>query len=294
MKSFFILLILGSLTFVAAAQDYKGIWTGYLMAEAYNLQVLNMNYVLHVKDQNQNIVNGKAYLFRSNPLKAEGALDFIGVVKGNELRINELKILYSKIPADTARFLCIKDLELKLTQENGVDNLNGTFTGAGENSLPCYPGKAYLQRFNRDNQSSIPQAMLTALLLDNNDPNVFLNTKLARPIIIEVNSNVVQLEISDYLKEDGDIISVYHNRRPFIRNLEIVNKKSTHTLRLNRNLELHEIILYAENLGRIPPNTSTLTVSDGEREHRVLIQSSREVSAVVYLRYNPPQKSPVQ
>lgn len=273
------------------AQDYKGIWTGHLRADVYGATVLNMQYILHVKDQSQNIINGKAYLYRNNPLKAEGALDFIGVLKGSELKIKELKILYSRIPADTARFLCIKDLELNLSQEKGVENLNGTFTGAGENTLPCYPGKAYLERFSKENQDDIPPQLLTKLLLDDRDPNVFLQTKLARPIVLDVTNNVIELEIGDYLREDGDIVSVYHNRRPFIKNLPIMNKKSLHTLRLNRDTELHEIILYAENLGRVPPNTSTLKVFDGAKEHLIQITSSKEVSAVVYLRYNPAQKS---
>jgi len=287
----FIFLLSASTNF---AQDYKGIWTGHLRAEVYDATVLNMQYILHVKDQNQNIINGKAYLYRNNPLKAEGALDFIGVFKGSELKIKELKILYSRIPADTSRFLCIKDLQLTLSQDKGTENLNGTFTGAGENTLPCYPGKAYLQRFNTDNQAEIPPELLTKLLLDDRDPNVFMQTKLARPIVIEVTNNVIELEIGDYLREDGDIVSVYHNRRQFIKNLPIVNKKSIHTLRLNRDTELHEIILYAENLGRIPPNTSTLKVFDGTKEHLIQITSSKDVSAVVYLRYNPAQKSPSQ
>ena len=130
------------------------------------------------------------------------------------------------------------------------------------------------------------------MLLDDRDPNVFLKTKLARPIVIEVSDNVIQLEIRDYLKEDGDIISVYHNRRPFIRNLLISNTTTHYTLQFNKNTELHEIILYAENLGQIPPNTSNLKVFDGVKEHQVLIQSSKEVSAVIYFRYLPVQKSP--
>jgi len=294
MKNPYLLAILLFWGSAILAQDYKGIWTGHLRAEVYDATVLNVQYILHVKDQNQNIVNGKAYLYRNNPLKAEGSLDFIGVFKGSELKIKELKILYSRIPSDTLRFLCIKDLQLTLTQDKGVDNLNGTFTGAGENTIPCYPGKAYLQRFNTENQGNIPPQLLTSLLLDDRDPNVFLQTKLSRPIIIEVTNNVIELEIGDYLREDGDIISVYHNRRQFIKNLAIVNRKSIHTLRLNRDTELHEIILYAENLGRIPPNTSTLKVFDGTKEHQIQIISSKEVSAVVYLRYNPIQKSPSQ
>ncbi len=294
MKYFFFCLLFIALSISSVAQDYKGIWTGHLRAEVYDATVLNMHYVLHVKDQNQNIVNGKAYLFRNDPLKAEGALDFIGVSKGSQLKIKELKIIYSRLPADTARFLCIKDLELTFAQKDGEESLAGTFTGAGENTKPCYPGNAYLSRFNKDNQDNLPSGLLTTLLLDDRDPNVFLQTKLARPIVIDVTNNVIQLEIGDYLREDGDIISVYHNRRQFIKNLPIVTKKSIHTLRLNRDTELHEIILYAENLGRIPPNTSTLKVFDGTKEHQIQITSSKETSAVVYLRYNPEQKSPSQ
>ncbi|MDP3467451.1 MAG: hypothetical protein Q8S11_03915 [Daejeonella sp.] len=287
-----LLLLLAS--FSSFSQDYKGVWLGYMDTDLRHIRTLNVNYILHVKDQDNNIVNGKAYLYRDNPLRAEGILDFIGVINKNSLRINELKILHSKIPSDTARFLCIKDLKLNLTREEGIENLTGTFTGAGENSLPCYPGNVYLQRFTDANKQNIPQNYLTSILLDARDPNVFLQTKLARPIVIEITENVVRLEIRDYLKEDGDIVSVYHNRRPFIRNQLIVNKPSNHTLRLNRNQELHEIILYAENLGKIPPNTSNLRIYDGVKEHQVLIRSSKEVSAVVYLRYAPEQKSPPQ
>jgi len=276
------------------SQDYKGVWLGYMDTDLQNIRTLNVSYILHVKEQDNNIVNGKAYIYRDNPIRAEGILDFIGVVNKNILSINELKILHSKIPSDSARFLCIKDLKLKLTKEDGIENLSGTFTGAGENSLPCYPGNVYLQRYTDANRQIIPQNYLTSILLDARDPNVFLKTKLARPIVIEITENVVRIEIKDYLKEDGDIVSVYHNRKPFIRNQLIVNKPSNHTLRLNRNQELHEIILYAENLGRIPPNTSNLRIYDGVKEHQVLIQSSKEVSAVVYLRYAPEQKSPPQ
>ena len=289
-SSYIIILLITSLT--SFAQDYTGIWSGYMSADAEEKRALNVNYILHVKDQNQNIVSGKTYLYRNNPLSAEGILDFIGVVNKDKLTITELKIIHSKIPGDSTYFICIKDLELKLTVNSGIENLNGRFTGAGENSKSCYPGDVYLQRFNQANEQNILPSMLTTLLLDGKDPNVFLKTKLARPIVIEVSDYVIKLEIKDYLKEDGDIISVYHNRRPFIRNLSILNKPSFYTLRINREQELHEIILYAENLGRIPPNTSNLKIYDGAKVHQVLIQSSKEVSAVIYLRYVPAQKSP--
>jgi hypothetical protein len=35
----------------------------------------------------------------------------------------------------------------------------------------------------------------------------------------------------------------------------------------------------------VPPNTSTLTIIDGHRRHKVSILATKEKSAVIYLRY---------
>jgi hypothetical protein len=147
MKHLFTLFIIFA-SISGIAQDFKGVWLGYMDTDLQHIRTLSVNYILHVKEQDNNIVNGKAYLYRDNPLRAEGILDFIGVINKGSLRINELKILHSKIPSDTTRFLCIKDLKLNLTREDGIDNLTGTFTGAGENSstmLPreCLPATLY-------------------------------------------------------------------------------------------------------------------------------------------------------
>ena len=108
------LLFLLLATISGYSQDFKGVWLGYLDTDLQHTKTLDVNYILHIKDQDNNIVNGKAYIYRDNPLRAEGILDFIGVINKGSLRVNELKILHSKIPSDTARFLCIKDLKLSL------------------------------------------------------------------------------------------------------------------------------------------------------------------------------------
>lgn len=286
----FLLLILMSSQ--SLAQDYRGLWSGYLTTDPIERPVLNMQYVLNIMEQNQNVINGRAYVYRTNPLRAEGLLDFIGIAEGSQLRITELKIIYSKIPADTNRYLCIKDLELNFSREEKIEKLTGKFRGEIEEGSPCYPGKAFLQRYKPENISNIPQSLLTQILRESNDPSIFLKTRLARPIIIEVQSSVVQLQVKDYLREDGDIVSIYVNRKPFLRRLNVTSNTQRHNLRLDKSKELHEIIMYAENLGEVPPNTSDLRIFDGIKEHQVLIQSSKQTSAVIYLRYKPESKSP--
>jgi len=70
-------LLIIKLLFVSTSaftQDFKGIWLGYMDTDLQHIKTLNVNYILHVKDQDNNIVNGKAYLYRDNPIRAEGFL----------------------------------------------------------------------------------------------------------------------------------------------------------------------------------------------------------------------------
>lgn len=288
MKRLLLIVLLCLPGAIISAQDYTGLWHGYMKGQPQpHVRFLNTGYVLRVSDQKQNIVNGKAYVFRRGRAIYEGILDFIGIVENKRLKITELKILHSRVPNDSL-FLCVKCLELELEQESGSpERLEGKWTGEGVNRIPCYPGKAYLSRFDEKQPTDIPPALLMKIMKDSTDRFTFLNTKLAKPVIINVTNNVVGLEIRDYLRQDGDIISVYNNRNLFIKNLKIVKKPHRQTLRLDKRAGLHEIILYAENLGKIPPNTSIMTVTDGTLKHDLIIQSSRQESAVVYLRYNP-------
>jgi hypothetical protein len=47
----------------------------------------------------------------------------------------------------------------------------------------------------------------------------------------------------------------------------------------------HVLVMVAENLGRIPPNTSLMIVQDGEKRHQVSITSTEQKNAMVRFRY---------
>ncbi|MFA6946254.1 MAG: hypothetical protein WC220_10155, partial [Pedobacter sp.] len=77
MRYLSILLLFFASVLAAYAQDYKGVWLGYMDTDLQNVRTLNMNYILHVKEQDNKIINGKVYIYRDNPIRAEGILDFI-------------------------------------------------------------------------------------------------------------------------------------------------------------------------------------------------------------------------
>jgi hypothetical protein len=47
----------------------------------------------------------------------------------------------------------------------------------------------------------------------------------------------------------------------------------------------HVLVMVAENLGRIPPNTSLMIVQDGDKRYSVSITSTEQKNAMVRFRY---------
>ena len=47
----------------------------------------------------------------------------------------------------------------------------------------------------------------------------------------------------------------------------------------------YEFMMYADNLGRIPPNTSLMVITAGKKRYEMRISSSEQKSAVVKFRY---------
>lgn len=283
-----------------SAQNYTGIWQGYITASEGGLQYYNSGYALNVKSHQDDIITGNSYIYGRYTLKFEGLLDFIGTVQNQKSQswLTELKVLDYKTSNDTFR-LCVKLADLNFTHKDGIDYLTGNWNGSTESGSNCAPGKVYLQRYNPnkpDGIEPIPQEVMKMISDDNQSKMKFLETELMDPVIINVNSSFIHFELEDYMKEDMDTVSVYINRTPVLQNVKITKKPKTFAAHLDKRSELTEIIMYAENLGKIPPNTSTLTIIDGVKKYRVLIQSTREHSAVIYLRYagkkqvNPPKR----
>jgi hypothetical protein len=115
----------------------------------------------------------------------------------------------------------------------------------------------------------------------------FLETEAKKVTEIVVHNKELRLQLLDYLRVDNDTVSVYLNRNILAKNVWISKRATIINFRLDPGLEMHELLLYAENLGQIPPNTSELLIIDGRDTHRVMIVSDKQKTAAVYLKYKP-------
>ena len=98
--------------------------------------------------------------------------------------------------------------------------------------------------------------------------------------VLQVNSENIKVEIYDDGEIDNDIVSVYFN------NTLLVDKKtlSAQAYTLNLNLEkgkINELVLYADNLGEIPPNTALMVITDGINRFEVRLSADLKKNASV-------------
>lgn len=85
---------------------------------------------------------------------------------------------------------------------------------------------------------------------------------------------------------DNDTISVYHNRKLVLSKKRLTDRPLTVEIELSEDDDTHELVMVAENLGEIPPNTSLMVVNAGNKYYEVRITSTEQKNAVVVFKYD--------
>jgi hypothetical protein len=99
--------------------------------------------------------------------------------------------------------------------------------------------------------------------------------------VIEVESKTFTVDMYDNGQVDGDTISLYFNGKLMVSRQRL----STEPIHLNITIDPtrndNELVMYAENLGSIPPNTALMVVTVGDKRYEVNISSSEQTSGTV-------------
>lgn len=102
---------------------------------------------------------------------------------------------------------------------------------------------------------------------------------------ITTNANQVEINIYDNGTVDNDTISVYVDKKLVLSKKRLTEKAIPLTINLDENVNYHELVMVAENLGEIPPNTSLMVVKAGNKQYEVRITSTEQKNAVIIFKY---------
>ncbi|MBK7306037.1 MAG: N-acetylmuramoyl-L-alanine amidase [Chitinophagaceae bacterium] len=97
---------------------------------------------------------------------------------------------------------------------------------------------------------------------------------------IEVKNNKIEVDIYDDGEIDNDIVSVYFNKQMLVDKKSLTTNPHSITLTIEPG-KANELLLFAENLGTISPNTALMIITDGKTRHEVRLSADLKNNALV-------------
>lgn len=89
---------------------------------------------------------------------------------------------------------------------------------------------------------------------------------------MSVGSNKISINIWDHSRKDGDIVSIYLNGEAVISKYSLEYSKKKVELTLDPS-KPNDLFLYAHNLGKYPPNTVSIEITDGKTSENIVLNS---------------------
>ncbi len=118
-------------------------------------------------------------------------------------------------------------------------------------------------------------------------PKILLTRENELVKTITTSAKELNIRIYDNGAVDNDTISVYLDKKLVLSKKRLTEKAITLTVKLDDDDNYHELVMVAENLGEIPPNTSLMIVDAGKQQYEVRITSTEQKNAVIVFKYKP-------
>jgi hypothetical protein len=83
---------------------------------------------------------------------------------------------------------------------------------------------------------------------------------------------------------DGDTVTVLMNGNVVFSKVGLSTRANSKTIYITSNMDSVNLVMYAESLGEIPPNTGLLIVNDGEKRYDVRFSADLKTNAAIILR----------
>ncbi|HTF04872.1 MAG TPA: hypothetical protein VK826_12685 [Bacteroidia bacterium] len=108
--------------------------------------------------------------------------------------------------------------------------------------------------------------------------------KVRKGRIVNVHNEEITVQVHDKNEVDGDSISLYYGDSLVAEHVALTKKKQSFTIKVNKDCP-KQLVLYAENLGSVPPNTAEITIKDGKQSTSIVLGSDFKWSDSIMLVY---------
>lgn len=300
----FLLLIV----FSGSAQKIGGFYKGTLYNDSTKM---TQNYELALAEYRGKIMGYSYVTFVANDTFYYGIRKIKAKIAGDFLIVEDDKMIANNFPEAPAKHVNrIVTIPLK-GQEDSLISINGRWKTNQTKIYYSVAGPVEAVKSNDSSGSALFAHLKELNLMPGNNTNAFAQTNIKEkkkvatekklltqktdPVVlnykqrknnmlqtIEVVSDSLFLSFYDNGVVDGDSISVYLNGQAVVQNAML---KAVATKKIIRfpGKESH-LLLVAENLGSIPPNTGLLVIRDGEKIYQINFSADLQTNAAILLK----------
>jgi hypothetical protein len=286
------------------AQEISGGWYGRadVMVEGNH-----SNYLaeLNVRQQGNEIEGIMGYYFKNTyqSFFIRGQYN----PRNRTVKIKDIPIMYYRSSASMPAVHCMMDFEAQLSISRAKSTLKGYFLSDAKYRYTCPDIDIRLTRDESQNTDSLmkeasamermwlpapEEVVVTPVLLAEKKAEPALAPALQtfserKPFLIreiEVESDSIRVSLYDNGDIDGDTVSVFYNKTLILMKQGLDAQGVNLYIRMDPTTQVHELSLFAENLGSIPPNTALMIIHDGINRHEIFSTSTEMLNGTVRIR----------
>ena len=293
-----------------SAQDITGVWTGYIKTPGSQLE-----YELAISSGDKWMSGYSLIIYPKEGIENIGIKTAKIKQSKKEIYFEDGELVYDNFTTQPRRVKMFGDLRLILKDTLMILQGNFSTRSLDFRDTRTYTGEVYLQKTARPLSSKMLITMEELNLVHNlsfarakktKSPPQSANTNLRKietpgtaknlPLVpaerkiqkindIFFNSDSLLLSFFDNGTIDGDTISMMLNGRMIAEKIKL----STNAFRITIPSKLNTgdslvLIMHAESLGLIPPNTGLLIIQDGAIRHEIRFEGDLQKSSAVVLR----------
>ena len=112
------------------------------------------------------------------------------------------------------------------------------------------------------------------------EPAAYETRKIRDTKTIQVKNSKIKIDLYDDGEIDNDIVSVYYNKSLLVDKKSLTANAYSFTLNIEPG-NTNELVLFADNLGSIPPNTALMIITDGIIRHEIRLSADMKNNASI-------------
>jgi hypothetical protein len=257
--------------------DYKLL--GALVLDSNQL----ISYKIEFNANDKGFIEGYSYTDLSGENETKSYIRGYYNPESKEIQFKESDILYTKSKFLPDEF-CFVSFKGKFKGRSKKKLLEGKFIGIYKDRDTCARGKIKLvsikfvekkikklyKKVEKLDKIAKIDSFVKKEIKPENYLKKFSETKIksGEKVSVFVYTGKMKMEIWDYGKEDGDIITVLNNDIPILQNYSVKKKKKS--LYIHLNYEKNFIKIITINSGRLKTNTTKLKLYDYRRQYEVI------------------------